>query len=344
MSIDSNRRQTLKVIGATLLPVLPEYCHANNLDIGGNTMGTHYRVKIPDANLDRSAASMEVQIRQILDDTESSMSLYKLNSEINQINASTKTDWMAISSAMTRVVSEALRIENLSKGRFNVATAPLVKYWGFGPEPSVVAEPSAPIPNKLLTVVAQSNFQISEQGIRKARPGTALDLNGIAKGDAIDQIGKMLERHDISNYLVEIGGEIRVSGSGMNGSGWHIGLEHPGGGLFDTVLLNNQAVATSGDYTDFYLKNGKRYSHLIDPVTGRPIDHDLAMVSVIANTAMEADAWATALNVMGLTDGYEFALSHSLPAAFAKRESDGYGLRMTPDFQKLLFRENGVNT
>jgi len=215
----------------------------------------------------------------------------------------------------------------LTNGRFDVTIGPLVNAWGFGPggpQTQVSDEQVA----ELLTYVGYEKLHLDpmQQTLSKAHPKTYIDLSAIAKGYAVDKVVKAIEAQGHQNYMVEIGGEVFAKGTNPKDGPWRIGIETPSihaPGIFEVVILASQALATSGDYRNFYEENGERFSHTIDPKTGRPIKHKLASVSVLSDSCARADALATALNVLGPIDGPKLAEEKGIAALFIIRDSSG---------------------
>lgn len=338
MSEPWSRRTVLKTAGAlVLLPWCAKASPANILGLNGATMGTHYRVRIQKWPVDLYLPKLKRAIEQVLAQTEDLMSTYKKDSELSRFNRSTSTAWQKVSTVTTRIVTAGLGVQQLSAGAFNPAASPLVDYWGFGANPVPVEHYPANVPARLMDRVRAAGIETKPGVMRKAHAAAALDLNGIAKGDALDRIADLLQQNGIIDYLIEIGGEIRVAGTGPGGRNWRIGIDHPAGK--DWVLhLNRGAVATSGDYVDYYLRDGKRICHIVDPRLGIPVEHALSMVSVVSHSAMHADAWATALFVMGPQEGWSRAVKHDMAAMFLVRNGSGFVPRMTPRFKQLALQ------
>lgn len=344
MSKNWTRRSVLKSAGAlALLPLWPKHAQTQPLGLIGPTMGTYYRVCMKRAPDGLYLPKLKSSIEQVLVQTEALMSTYRADSELSLFNSSAATSWQNISMQTARVVATALDIQVESEGAFNPATAPLVDYWGFGPRLLSRHEPSGIVPRELLARVLTAGIELEAGYMRKGNAGAALDLNGIAKGDALDRVAELLERVGVTDYMVEIGGEIRVAGAGPQDNAWRIGIDSPHG--FRYVLrLNNGAVATSGDYVNYFVRDGKRYCHILDPRHGRPVSHGLAMVSVVADTAMQADAWATALLVMGPHDGWAYAVRKAMKTLFLVRHGEKFLAFATPAFQRLTLNFNHANT
>ncbi|MFW5724231.1 MAG: FAD:protein FMN transferase [Halochromatium sp.] len=291
------------------------------LALRGSTMGTSYSVQIvaPPAELDRDALAAAIDAR--LADINRRMSTYQPSSELSRFNHSQTTDWFLVSPELVAVVAAARAVSAASAGAFDVTVGPLVNLWGFGPTPSADDLPTAGDLQAARARVGWRQLEVQSQppALRKSRPDLSVDLSAIAKGYAVDRLAELVEAHDLEDYLVEIGGELR--GRGVNGRGepWRIAIERPEASrraVFEVVALRDIGMATSGDYRNFVEIDGKRYSHTIDPATGRPVDHRLASVTVLADDCMQADAWATALLVLGPERGLELAEQLGLAALF----------------------------
>jgi thiamine biosynthesis lipoprotein len=240
-------------------------------------------------------------------------------------------------------VSEAQRVAELTQGAFDVTALPLVELWGFG-----ATEVADELPGE--AAVAAARARVGYRGLqvttappalRKADAGMAADLSAIAKGFAVDEVAALLDARGLSDYLVEIGGELKAAGHNARGEAWNIAVEQPTPGarrVQRAFPLVDLAVATSGDYRNFFERNGQRYAHTIDPRSGYPVQHQLASVTVLDPSAMSADALATGLLVLGERAGIEFALAHELAALFLIRDGDDFRERTTPRFDSLTRR------
>jgi thiamine biosynthesis lipoprotein len=331
-----SRRKILKFAGALTLSPVFTACRAKQVPLlSGRTMGTRYSVQLEQIPKRISLSSLKKEIESVLENTESLMSLYRSDSELSLINDSDPGVWHVLSPSTLRVVKHGLKTMRLSGGAYNPASGPLVDYWGFGSQMRIAPPLQRQIPLEVMNSVGASAFDIDHEAIRKNHAESALNLNAIAKGDAVDQLAQVLERWGIPNFMVEIGGEFYARGSGPRGDRWRIGIEHPDGGILTAVSVDQQAVATSGDYVHFALDHGRRISHLMNPKTGKPISDRLALVSVVADSAIDADAWATALMVMGPDEGFRFALQHDMKAVFLKREAAEYKMLQTPRFKSV---------
>jgi len=290
-------------------------------------MGTRFSVQVvaPPALLDRAALQRDIddELRKIND----RLSTYSESSEISRFNASREPGWTEVSARTCRLVEQALDIGRRTNGAFDITVGPLVDAWGFGPGP----RRDRPLPDEQIASLMPSvgfaglDADCSRPALRKADPAMAIDLSGMAKGYAVDRLADLVERRGIGDYLVEIGGEIRARGANGRGRAWRIAIEHPlvpGGEPPVAILLRDAALATSGDYRNYFEAGGKRYSHTLDPRTGYPVTHALTSVTVLADTAAEADALATALLVLGPEAGLKMAEEQSIAASFLSRDGE----------------------
>ncbi len=300
---------------------------SNQWVLTGQTMGTAFTVKVvvpPESEISQS--EVEAAIRGAVDAVDFAMSTYQDDSELSRFNRHGNGPFDA-SESVIEVVSEAQRVAKLSAGAFDITVGPLVDAWGFGPDP-VTDPPGADAIAALLSENGYQRLEVdaAQHTLRKDRDAIRCDLSAIAKGYAVDRVTHELSRLGLHDFMVEIGGEVRTAGSNMGGGAWRIGIERPEkgpGGLWSAVALRDTAMATSGDYRNYYERDGVRISHTIDPRTGYPITHKLASVSVIHPNCMTADALATALSVLGPEDGRQLVEREGLAALFLIRTADG---------------------
>lgn len=297
-------------------------------------MGTHYTVKVSNVPPGFLPASIQREIEAILNRINGRMSTYQKDSELSTFNRAKTTDWIPVSSEIVFVVAAALQISRLTDGAFDITVGPIVNLWGFGPP---IQEPDFPtdemIQEALQTVGYQHIFiQDSPPSLRKDHPDVQIDLSAIAKGYAVDQVSEYLDSVELHDYLVEIGGELRGKGNNSQGETWKVAIEKPDPSqraIHGVVQLQNRGMATSGDYRNFFEKNGQRYSHTINPRTGRPITHTLASVAVISDSTMQADALATGLMVLGPESGFQLAEKEKLSALFITKGPGGFHEKAT---------------
>jgi thiamine biosynthesis lipoprotein len=336
---------------ALLLPLVAACSRAPEHDVlvlQGTTMGTGYRVQVVDLPANVLPQRLQSDIDAELALVNDLMSTYRESSELSHFNRSRSLDWFAVSPALAFLAREALWTSETSGGAFDPTVGPLVNLWGFGPggEPDAVpsdkqiAEAQRRVGHHMLSV------REAPPALRKSEPELYLDLSAIAKGYGVDRIAKLLDGAGVQSYLVEIGGELRGRGHNASGLPWRIAVERPDPGVREVhsvVELHGGAMATSGDYRNFFELDGKLYSHSIDPRTGRPVSHSLASVTVLAPTAARADALATAFLVLGPEDGLTLAESLRTAALFIVRTSNGYSDRRTTSLQAHLRQDRVAN-
>ena len=311
--------------------------------ITGATMGTTYAVKLYDANSDVETDALQSEIDDLLERTNNQMSTWRPDSELSRFNKSRDPGWFPVSAETATVVDAAQTISALSTGAFDVTVGPVVNLWGFGPGRSDAAPPSIQQIKSAMKRVGYRQLAVraSPSALRKQHPDMYVDLSAIAKGFAVDELARLLDARHIASYLVEIGGELRGHGSKPDGSPWKVAIEQPLSGersAQNVVALRDTAIATSGDYRNYVEMDGKRYSHTINPRTGRPIAHGLASVSVVTASAMRADALATAIMVMGPEEGYRFAVREALAVQLLIRSGDQFRVLATAQFDSYLLR------
>ena len=333
------------IVPAALVPLLvgcdaPLPVH----ELTGGAMGTSFSVKVvaPPDGLDTEALRRDVEAT--LAETEQSMSTYIPDSELSRFNASDETGWQPVSRTLCAAIDEAQAISTLTGGAFDVTVGPLVDLWGFGPGDQVTQPPAK---DRIATVMAGVGNALlhadcSMPAVRKDVAGLRVDLSAFAKGLGVDRIAALLDGYGIDNYLVEIGGELRMRGTNARDENWSIAIETPVAAArsVHTILsLTDSAMATSGDYRNYFEHDGTFYSHTIDPRSGYPISHDAASVTVVADTTAMADALATALLVLGPGAGLELAARERIAAFFLLRIGDTIEERMSPVFATEIRRK-----
>ncbi len=264
--------------------------------VSGQTMGTSYRI----VYLDPSRREVKPQIDSLLLVFNQSLSTYMPDSEISRFN---RGDSLVFESRFFYpILTKSKEVFTKTEGAFDPTVGPLVNVWGFGPEGASLAD-STSIP-ELLKQVGLEKVAFDSLQAKKSIPGIYLDFSAIAKGYGVDEVGKFLQSKGINHFLVEIGGELMARGSNENGELWRVGISKPdeegaADELFGIVALNGKGLATSGNYRNFYVVDGKKFSHTISPFTGFPVVHGLLSATAVADDCMTADAYATAMMVMG---------------------------------------------
>ena len=318
-----------------------------SLQLAGRAMGTTYGVSIPRLPDGVQRRSVENAIAEVLREADEHLSGWNDESELVRFNATASTDWQPVSPVLFESVAQALALSRATNGTFDVTVGPLVRAWGFGAgADAAAAEPSAETITELLRDVGFGRLELraSPPAMRKSSARLAIDLDGIAPGWAVDRIVERLEALGIHDYLVELGGEVRARGLNAEGRRWRIAVEAPAAGerrAYAVIELDGVGVSTSGDYRDYREVDGRRISHTIDPRTGSPVTHGLASVTVVHESVAAADAWATALMVLGREEGMALARRQQLAALFIQRgaEAGVFIESETPEFSRLRLPE-----
>ncbi|MEZ5560763.1 MAG: FAD:protein FMN transferase [Pseudomonadales bacterium] len=308
----------------------------------GSTMGTYYQVTA------RCPGDVREPIESELAGVNAEMSTYLEDSDLSRFNQAPVGSWVAVPETLVQVVVAALELSRESAGAFDVTVGPLVNLWGFGPgghgPRGTQAAEALPDPAQIEAMRQRVGYRFLEAraqppALRKSAD-LYVDLSAIAKGHGVDRVVQRLLAAGCDAALVDVGGEVRGVGSGPGGRPWRIGIEVPDpqryGAIERIIELRDLAVATSGDYRNFIEISGQRYSHTIDPRTGRPVSHALASVTVLHASTMWADGYATLLNVLGPEQGMAFARAHELAVLFLVRGANGFEERYTAAFEAVL--------
>ncbi|CCQ09418.1 Thiamin biosynthesis lipoprotein ApbE [Pseudoalteromonas luteoviolacea B = ATCC 29581] len=310
------------------------------LEMHGKTMGTTYNIKLFLGETAITQGDLQAKVDAALIAVNQSMSTYIPDSEINQFNALAANIQMPISQDFRIVVEESIRIGQSAK-TLDVTMGPLIDLWGFGPDKRPAHRPSDEQLSQMIAKIGVDKLTLTTDGLSKSVDGLRLSFSAIAKGYGIDRVAQLIEQHGITNYMVEIGGELRVSGRKADNEPWRIAIEQPdapaGQRQVHRVLEpGNNGIATSGDYRIFYEMDGEIYTHLIDPQTGMPIKHDLVSVTVLHPSAMTADGLATALTVMGMERAKEYAEINQLPVYLMSKTPSGIETWSSSAFKPYL--------
>ena len=333
-----------KSLKSTLLPIVLflalVQCNENSdqlTSISGQAQGTTYHISY----LSQQNINLKTEIDSLLEDIDSSLSTYLPFSIISRIN---KNDSGVVADKyFMDVFEKSLAISAKTDGLFDVTVAPVINAWGFGFTKKANVD-SAMI-DSILQFVGYKMVKIAGGKVIKAKPEIMLDFNAIAPGYSVDVLAAFLESKGVQKYLVELGGEVKARGKKNENDFWRIGIdkpdESPGEGrpLQAIIYLRDKALATSGNYRKFYIENGKKYAHIIDPRTGYPAQHTLLSATVIADDCMTADAYATAFMVMGLERSKEFLFENlelGLEAYFIYEENGAWKTYRSESLEKLI--------
>ncbi|NRA45079.1 MAG: FAD:protein FMN transferase [Oligoflexales bacterium] len=308
----------------------------------GPTMGTSYTIKVAGKLEAEVQQTLESACEEALKEVNMLMSTYIPESELSRFNSSPSRDWFPVSPQTLKVVKAGIQIGKLSQGTFDIAIGPLVNLWGFGPTDKPL---SIPEKDKISQILEYSRFSLlstqdEPPAVKKDDTRTYVDLSGIAKGYGVDVLADLLLSRGYPDFMVEIGGEIRTSGKKF-GAPWEIAVERPsekdfGRSVFRVVQLESSAIATSGDYRNYYEEDGQRFSHIIDPRTGYPIEHKVASVTVISSSSMLADAWATAFSVLDENKVKDIAQKLRIPVYLIEKQGEEFLEWYSEDFAKYM--------
>lgn len=336
-------RITLGVIVVLAFSACTPSSHVQSLD--GESMGSTWSVRY--VGTDKSVERLKPEIEAGLALVDHQMSTWKADSDLSRFNRSAAGTWTVLPAELFKVVDAALTLAEDTGGAYDPTVGPLVDLWGFGPAGALREPPDAAAIEAMRERTGWQRVQRdpTQRSILQSG-GTHLDLSSIAPGFALDLIGETLESQGISNYLVEVGGELRGRGLKPDGSVWQVAIQRPldndsadGSITPEHVIgLQDASLGSSGDYRHFFEDGGRRYAHRIDPRTGYPLDNGVASVTVMARFGIDADPLATALSVLGAEAGIEYAKRHGIAALFIIRSGSGFEERMTPEFAALLPR------
>ena len=335
-------RQGLRALFALMMLVLLASCdrQPSMHSLSGKTMGTSWHIKLVGLPAGMTPPQLQQELQVILDTVNGQMSTYQPDSDISRFNQADAESWQTLPVDFYRVLDYALRLAGDTGGAYDPTVGPLVNLWGFGPDKSGVQAPTE-------AEIAEARGRVGWQKVKLDAAtqrafqsgGVYVDLSSVAKGYAVDKLADYLQGQGIENFLVEIGGELRASGEKPGGNAWKVAVEKPVPGereIERILALSDIAVATSGDYRNFFEWDGQTYAHIIDPRTGMPVDHLTASVTVLADSCTEADALATALTVLGPEQGMTFADARQLAVLFMVRTDDGFIEQPSAAFTRFI--------
>lgn len=306
----------------------------------GQIFGSFWHATLVGSWSETQIKLLEEGIQQELHKVDISMSTYKEDSELNKFNNAPVNTWVEISAPLYEVFSLSQAVAVTSKGAFDITMGGLVNQWNFGPEASTDAIPSNKDIKDRLAVTGYKYLELKPDSYQARRlKNSYIDLSGVAKGYATDQVAAWLLSQGVANFLINISGETYVAGERKVGQPWRIGVETPDARqrvAQHIIPLTNTSVATSGDYRNFYEIDGRRLSHTINPKTGWPVEHNLTSVTVIHPKNAVADAWATAFMVMGTQASLELANRENLQVLLISREEDGLKSWLSNSMQEAL--------
>lgn len=335
----------LLVLLATFLAVSCEQASTSPaMVLEGKTMGTVWRVSMAGIDAGRKAA-LQQAIQHQLDADDAELSTWKPDSTLSRFNQNSSSAPQPVSSNMADIVTESLRIGNKTAGAMDITVGPLVNLWGFGPDKQPTQMPTEA---QIVAARAQTGLQhlrviqgVDGQWLQKDLPGLSVDLSTVGEGFATDHLARLMEQQGINNYLVSVGGAVLSRGNNASGQPWRVAIQKPTdreNAVQARVALQGHGISTSGSYRNYYELDGKRISHVIDPLTGRPIEHKLVSATVIATTALEADGWDTGLMVLGSEKAKALAIKEQLAVYLISKQGDQFVSWMSPQFAAFLIK------
>ncbi|POT59743.1 FAD:protein FMN transferase ApbE [Citrobacter amalonaticus] len=336
---------TLFFVGCDEAPKSANASAPETTVLEGKTMGTFWRVSVVgvDAKL---APELQTRIQTQLDADDQLLSTWKNDSALMRFNHSQSLSPWPVSEAMADIVTSALRIGDKTGGAMDVTVGPLVNLWGFGPDKQPVKVPEQAQIDAAKAITGLQHLTVingsHQQYLQKNIPELYVDLSTVGEGYAADHLARLMEQEGIARYLVSVGGALNSRGMNAEGHPWRVAIQKPTdqeNAVQAVVDINGHGISTSGSYRNYYELEGKRISHVIDPQTGRPIEHNLVSVTVIAPTALEADGWDTGLMVLGAQKAKEVARREGLAVYMITKESDGFKTWMSPQFKSFLISD-----
>ncbi len=309
------------------------------MHISGPTMGTGYNVKYLTDSNSPAPEDIQKEVDKVLEKVNDEMSTYRPDSELSRFNQHRSSEPFTVSEDTATVVREALRINKVTEGAMDVTVGPIVNLWGFGPEDRPDHTPTAEKLEQRRAITGIQHLSEIGNALIKDIPDLYVDLSSIAKGRGTDEVANYLESIGILNYMVEVGGEIRVKGHNREGVAWRIAVEKPVSNersVENIIEPGDMAIATSGDYRNYFEENSVRYSHIINPKTGKPINNKVVSVTVLDASCMTADGLSTGLMVLGETEGIRIANKENIPVLYIVKTDDGFKEYASEAFKPYL--------
>ncbi|WP_428943563.1 FAD:protein FMN transferase ApbE [Pantoea sp. FN060301] len=316
--------------------------HDAALVMEGRTMGTFWRVSLAGVAPERKEA-LQKAIQARLDADDQELSTWKTDSAISRFNQYHGTGPQPVSDNMADIVTMSLRIGRETDGAMDITVGPLVNLWGFGPDRQPVKTPTQAQIDAAKALTGYRHLWVTNRGegawLQKDLPDLYVDLSTMGEGFATDHLARLMEDEGINSYLVSVGGAVLTRGHNATGQPWKVAIQKPTdkeNAVQAVVDLQGHGISTSGSYRNYYELEGKRISHVIDPATGRPIQHRLVSATVIATTALEADGWDTGLMVLGEEKARALALREKLAVYLIMKKDDGFTTWMSPQFKAFI--------
>lgn len=304
---------------------------------GGPTMGSTYSIKyVRHAGL-ADSTQVRSEVEGILGEVDRQMSTYRNDSDIERFNALPADSCQTMPASILELVGVGEQLSQQSEGSYDLTVEPLMNLWGFGPQGREEKVPSAAALAEVMHRVGYHHLRVDGDQLCKDA-AVEVDFDSIAAGYAVDTIAARLEAMGIHDYLAEATGELKASGKKLDGSPWRIALEEPRDDqqVAERVIsIDGYGVSTSGDYRNYFLQDGRRYSHTFDALSGAPVLHNLASVTVIHPSALMADGLSTLLLILGPERAWDYAEKHDIGAFFVIRADTGFVIRTSKAFERL---------
>jgi thiamine biosynthesis lipoprotein len=313
-------------------------------------MGGTFSVKVVTARDETESpgfAEVDRALRANLNRLNQLMSTWDPDSELSRFNRSTRLQPFRLSAETFDVFKWSIDVGRLTGGALDVTILPLIDAWGFGPAGPRNALPTNEEIARLREAIGIDRIELDAAtlSVRKTRPDVRCDLSSVVPGYAADRLSTELSSRGFTDFLVDVGGEVRTRGRNQSGAVWQVAIERPGlhgDAIQRLVPISDLAITTAGDYRKYREVDGQRIAHILDPRTGRPLTHRLASVTVVDEFAVRADAFDTALMVLGPDEGMALARKLNLAALFIERTGDGFAERATPRFEELVAKRNAM--
>lgn len=324
-----------------------ESSHLKMHELKGQTMGTYYNVKYVIDPTTQSSSYDHALIQKAIDDKllqiNDEISTYIADSHLSKFNQSSSTEPVKIPMSLAQNILISQLVGQETGGSMDITVGPLVNLWGFGPDKVPEKIPTEDMIQQARAKTGLNHLVLISMNdgfyLQKLIPELYVDLSTVGEGYGADELGKLLRSFGITDYLISIGGTIHSLGVNDQGKNWRVAIEKPSDVEFEVqqaINLRGQSISTAGSYRNYFEKDGVRYSHVIDPTSGKPITHKLVSATVIAPTALEADAWDTGLMVLGRDRALEVAKRNGLAVYLITKTESGFEVDMTDNFKPFL--------
>ncbi|UAW96979.1 FAD:protein FMN transferase [Halopseudomonas nanhaiensis] len=330
---------TRPVIAVALAAALTGCFHSTEpvLEIAGSTMGSSYSIKWVGVDGSPEPRALQTSIEAMFGQFDEEVSGWRDDSDLARFNEAPSGTCQKVPASLVELVKASASLHERSDGAFDITVGPLLDLWGFHGPMGSGGLPARDELERALQRVGQRHLRLEDGQLCKSAD-VSVDISGLAAGYMVDEVVEHLGSYGITSYMVEITGELKAAGRKPGGSPWRIAIEEPRDDdrIAQVILpLDGYGVSTSGDYRNYFEYEGKRYSHTFNPRSGTPIMHELAAVTVLHPSAMEADGLSTILHVLGPDEGWTYALAHDVAALFVVRKGSGFISRATPKFEAL---------